>query len=148
MVFCVLIRFQQDFYEFQLVMQMNWLVAVIIAYTQIGKTNEFFHFFKLFWLHRLDNQLFNKCRRYAKDYCHVQGRWHEQTSKSTPSGQHVMSCLYRLIKDHRKEVWLRGKIIILCKMFSLINGTCRVYLSLLFIYVTALYVIDWHVIRI
>ena len=71
----------------------------------------------------MDNQLFNKCRQYAKDYCHVQGRWHEQTPKSTPSGQHVMSCLYRQIKDHRKEVWLRGKIIILCKMFGLFNGT-------------------------
>lgn len=70
----------------------------------------------------MDNQLFNKCRRYAKDYCHVQGRWHEQTPKSTPSGWQVMSCLYRQIKEHRKEVWLRGTIF-LCKMFGLFNGT-------------------------
>ncbi|XP_052060526.1 Golgi apparatus protein 1-like isoform X2 [Mytilus californianus] len=52
---------------------------------------------------RLDNQLYQKCRRYAKDYCGYKGKWLEKTSKNDTTGQHVMSCLYRHMRDQKQQ---------------------------------------------
>ncbi|VDI80723.1 golgi apparatus protein 1 [Mytilus galloprovincialis] len=53
---------------------------------------------------RLDNQLYQKCRKYAKNYCGYKGKWQEKTSKNDTTGQNVMSCLYRHLRDQQQQL--------------------------------------------
>ncbi|XP_071092042.1 Golgi apparatus protein 1-like [Haliotis cracherodii] len=49
---------------------------------------------------RLDNQMFRRCRQFAKDLCEAPVNWHEKSSKK--AGE-VLACLYRHLRKPRQE---------------------------------------------
>nr|XP_022342252.1 Golgi apparatus protein 1-like [Crassostrea virginica] len=51
---------------------------------------------------RLDQQLFSKCRRNAKDICGVSGNWLQDRFKEDKKKEYVIACLYRNLKQQKE----------------------------------------------
>ncbi|XP_050395779.1 Golgi apparatus protein 1 isoform X2 [Patella vulgata] len=54
---------------------------------------------------RLDHMLYKKCRKFAKNLCHTTGKWWVKSDKHLGlSHVYILSCLYRHMKQRRKQI--------------------------------------------
>ncbi|KAK6184750.1 hypothetical protein SNE40_007151 [Patella caerulea] len=54
---------------------------------------------------RLDHMLYKKCRKFAKNLCHTTGKWWVKSDKHLgQSHVYILSCLYRHMKQRRKQI--------------------------------------------